>query len=89
MMKGEVEEAMEKYAPDALIVGDDEAAFALRKAYAMANGSDDGFAAWSCRKRLSIAKIVDDFELPDSNGVRQQFDVLRGEATLLNIWSST
>ena len=89
MMKGDVEGAMEKFAPDALIVGDDDAAAALRKAYAMANGSEDGYATWSCRKRLAIAKKVDDFELPDSSGARQRFDVLRGEATLLNIWSST
>jgi hypothetical protein len=89
MMKGDAEGAMDKFAPDALIVGDDDAAAALRQAYAMVNGSEDGYAAWSCRKRLAIAKTVDDFELSDSSGARHRFDVLRGEATLLNIWSST
>jgi hypothetical protein len=89
MMKGDADGAMEKFAPDALIVGNDVAAAALREAYATAKGSDDGYATWSCRKRLAIAKKTDDFELPDSSGDRHRFDALRGEVTLLNIWSST
>ncbi|MCW8985564.1 MAG: hypothetical protein OQK55_09490 [Thermoanaerobaculales bacterium] len=89
IMTGDAAGAMEKFAPDALIVGDDDAAAALRQAYAMVNESDDDFVTWSCRKRLEIAKKADDFELPDSSGARHRFTDLRGEATLLNIWSST
>ena len=89
MMKGDAEGAMEKFAPDALIVGNDEAAAALRQAYAQAFGSEDGYATWFCRKRLEIAKKTEDFELADASGARHRFDVLRGEVTLLNIWSST
>ena len=89
MMKGDADGAMEKFAPDALIARDDEAAAALRQAYAVATGSEDGFASWSCRKRLGIVKKADDFELPDSSGARHSFADLRGEVTLLNFWSST
>jgi hypothetical protein len=89
MMKGEAEGAIEKFAPDALIVGDEDVAAELRQAYAEAHGSEAGYADWACRKRLEIAKAGEDFELPDASGTRHRFDVLRGEATLLNIWSST
>jgi hypothetical protein len=89
MMKGDAEGAMEKFAPGALIERDEDVEAELRKAYAMANGSEDGYAAWSCRERLEIAKTTDDFELPDSNGARHRFADLRGEVTLLNLWSST
>jgi hypothetical protein len=89
MMNGDAEGAIEKFAPDALIVGDDEAVAAVKRAYATVNGTEDGYAAWSCRKRLEIAKKTDDFELPDANGARHRFADLMGEVTLLNIWSST
>ena len=80
---------MEKFAPDALIAANQDAVTELRQAYGEAFGSEDGLADWSCRKRLEIARVAEDFELPDASGARHRFDVLRGEATLLNIWSST
>lgn len=89
VMNHDAEGALEKFAPDALIAGNQDAVTELREAYAEAFGSEDGLADWSCRKRLEIAKIAEDFELPDASGTRHRFDVLRGEATLLNIWSST
>ena len=89
VMNGDAEGAMERFAPDALIAANQDAVTELRQAYAEAVGSEDGLAEWSCRKRLEIARVAEDFELPDSSGVRHRFDVLRGEATLLNIWSST
>jgi len=89
VMNGDAEGAIEKFAPDALIVGDDDAVAALKQAYVTVNGSEDGYRAWSCRKRLKIAKQANDFELPDANGARHRFADLRGEVTLLNLWSST
>jgi len=89
MMKGDAARAMEKFAPGALIARDEDVEAELRQAYAMANGTEDGYAAWSCRERLEIATNADDFELPDSSGARHRFAELRGEVTLLNIWSST
>lgn len=89
MMQGDAEGAMEKFALDALIGGDDDARAELKLAYAAANGSEDGYDAWASSERLRIAKVADDFELPDLNGVRHQFADLRGEVTLLNFWSPT
>ena len=89
MMQGDAEGAMEKFALDALISGNDDAVAGLKQAYVMANGSEGGYEAWSCRERLRIAKKADDFELPDLSGARHRFADLRGEVTLLNFWSPT
>jgi hypothetical protein len=89
LMNGDAEGAIERFAPDALIVRNEDAMAALKQAYATVNGSEDGYGAWSCRKRLEIAKKADDFELPDASGARHRFADLRGDVTLLNFWSST
>ena len=89
MMRGDAEGAMEKFAPDALIVGDEGVTAELKQAYVEANGSEDDFASWSCAKRLEIARTAEDFELPDFHGGRRDFADLRGEVTLLTFWSPT
>ena len=89
MMQGDAEGAIEKFALDALIAGDQDAVVELKLAYAAARGSDDGYDTWSCRERQRIAKPAADFELPDLDGARHQFADLRGEVTLLNFWSPT
>lgn len=86
---GDFAGAIEKYAPDALIMGSEEALEGLERAYAGKNGSDEGFEAFAQKLHVKIAKQVDDFELHDYQGRQHRFADLRGEVTLLSFWFPT
>jgi hypothetical protein len=81
--------AIEKFAPDALIMGNDEALEGLKKAYVGKNGGEAGFDDYTQKLHRKIAKNVDDFELPDYEGKKHRFSDLRGEVTLLSFWFPT
>ena len=89
MKQGDPDGAMEKFAVDALIAGDQDSAAEMKLAYTAAKGSEEGYDEWACQQRLQVAKQADDFELPDFDGNRFRFADLQGEVTLLNFWSPT
>ncbi len=86
---GDYKAAIDKFAPDALIAGNEDAQAGLETAYEKLNGSADGFTAYCDKLHKSITKEVDDFELPDYEGNRQKFSDLRGEVTMLTFWFPT
>lgn len=89
LMTGDYDGAIARFAPDALIMGNDEAREGLKKAYVGKNGGEAGFDAFAEKLHLEIAKTVDDFELPDYRGTKHKFSDLRGQVTLLSFWSPT
>ncbi len=89
VMKGDYGEAIRLFAPEALIMGREEAVAGLEKAYAGMNGSETGYEEYADRLHRDIAKTVDDFDLPDYEGQMRNFTDLRGEVTLLAFWFPT
>ena len=89
VMKGDYGEAVRLFAPEALIMGREEAVAGLKKAYMGMNGSETGYEEYTDRLHRDIAKTVDDFDLPDYEGQMRNFTDLRGEVTLLAFWFPT
>ena len=84
------DEATRVLAVEALYGGDDAALDALRKSFTLARGSDAGFDAYLGEARLLMARVADDFTLPDYEGTPQTFSKLRnGEVALLSFWFPT
>ena len=88
-MKGDYDRAIEKFAPEALIMRNEEALAGLEKAYAGKNGSADGFDAFAAKLHTEIAPKVVDFELPDYEGKRNKYADIKGEVTMLAFWFPT
>jgi tetratricopeptide (TPR) repeat protein len=89
VMKGDYEQAIRLFAPEALIMDREEAVEGLQEAYAGMNGSETGYETYAARLHQDIAKTVDDFNLPDYDGQMRNFAELRGEVTLLAFWFPT
>jgi len=83
------DDAIEKFAPEALIMQNEEAFAGLKKAYAIKNGGDDGFDEFVKKLHFEIAPKVKEFELPDYNGKRVKYADARGDVTLLAFWFPT
>jgi len=87
---GESIKAMELLIPSAIMGSDDEAMAALREAYAMKKGSEEGFDEWMWSERQALAKTVDTFTLADYEGNTHDFSALAdGKVTLLAFWFPT
>jgi hypothetical protein len=89
VMNGDYQAAIDKFAPDALIAGKEDAIAGLKTAYEKLNGSADGFDAFCKKIHKNITKAVDDFELPDYKGNRHRFSDLLGDVTVLAFWFPT
>jgi len=89
LMKGDYDGAIKQFAPEALIMGSEEALAGLEKAYVGKNGSDDGFDAFAGELHAKIAPTVKQFELPDYDGKRNQYADIKGDVTLLAFWFPT
>ena len=84
------DEATRVLAVEALYGGDAAALDALRKTFTLARGSDAGFDAYLEETRQRMARVADDFTLPDYEGTPHTFAQLRnGEVTLLSFWFPT
>jgi hypothetical protein len=89
VLSGDYQAAIDKFAPDALVMCNEDAMAGLKTAYEKMKGSDSGFEAYSAALHKSITRVVDDFELPDYEGNRKRFSELRGEVTMLAFWFPT
>lgn len=89
LMSGNYQAAIDKFAPEALLMNNEDALAGLKKAYQEMNGSAEGYEAYARKLHDSITKPVDDFELPDYDGNRKKLSELRGEVTLLAFWFPT
>lgn len=89
LLKGDYDAAIAQFAPEALILTNEDALAGLKEAYAKKNGNDDGFDAYANKLHFEIAPKVKDFELPDFGGKRVKYDDVRGDVTLLAFWFPT
>lgn len=89
LLTGDYDGAIERFAPDALIMGNEEALEGLKKAYVGKNGGEGEFDEYIQQLHGKIARDVDDFELPDYDGESHRFSDLRGKVTLLTFWFPT
>jgi tetratricopeptide (TPR) repeat protein len=89
MMVGDYESALERLAPDALIMGDKSALLELKDVYEKAFGTEEGFDNWTRQKHLEIAKTIDNFSLPDYEGKMHDFESLSGKVTCIAFWFPT
>ena len=89
VLSGDYQAAADKFAPDALLMGNEDALAGLHATYEKMHGTMAGFADYSRELRKSITRTVDDFELPDYDGNRKRFSELRGDVTLLAFWFPT
>jgi tetratricopeptide (TPR) repeat protein len=89
LMEGDYDGAIDRFAPEALIMGDEDALAGLKKAYVGKNGGEDGFAAFAGKLHAAVAPRVKEFELPDYQGERNEYGDIKGEVTLLAFWFPT
>jgi hypothetical protein len=89
MMKGEFRDAANRFATDALVMGNEDAQAGLKKAYAKTIGSDEGFKAYAANLHKSIAKPMKDFSLADYSGKRHEYAAIKGDVTLVAFWFPT
>jgi hypothetical protein len=89
MLAGDFEGAMDRLARDA-VFGDTNAALPLmRQAWAAVNEDDGDFDEYLWSTRQSLAKRVDDFTLPDYEGVDHTLSSFNGKVVLLAFWFPT
>jgi tetratricopeptide (TPR) repeat protein len=89
MMKGDYEGAIERFATEALVMGNEEALAGLKEAYAALRKDGSGFDAYAAKLHRNIAKAIEDFELADYEGARRRFSDLRADVTVLAFWFPT
>ena len=87
--KGDFEAAIERFATNGLIMGNEEALAGLKEAYVGIHGSEAGFEAYSDELHRSVSRPIDDFEMADYEGNRHRFSDIRGDVTLLTLWFPT
>jgi tetratricopeptide (TPR) repeat protein len=86
---GDYSQALERIAPDAVMLGGEEAMELLKKAYIGKHGSEAGLEEYLWNKRVGLARPVDDFTLPDFDGKEHKFSDLKGKVTILSFWFPT
>jgi len=91
LMAGDYAGAIEKFAPEALIMRNEDALAGMKEAYAKKNGGGDrdGFDDYLQKLHVKIAPKVKDFALPTYDGKRVKYADARGEVTLLAFWFPT
>jgi hypothetical protein len=89
-MAGRTDEAERPLVVAALYGRDQAAEATLRERFPGGAAGDTAFAAYLDDARLRMARVADDFTLPDYQGTPQTFSRLRnGEVTLLAFWFPT
>jgi hypothetical protein len=89
LMKKDHDGAIEMFAVEALIMGDEDAMEGLKRAYVGKKGNESEFDKYAKRLHRKIAKPVDGFELPKYDGSRVTYANMRGDVTLLAFWFPT
>lgn len=89
LMKGDYDAALERFAPEALIMGDEAALEGFKKAYVGKHGKEEGFEKFARKMHVEIAPKVKGWELPDYGGARVKFADIKGGVTLLAFWFPT
>ncbi len=87
--QGEAERALELLGPTAVLGDNDEAFEAYRDAYIAVHEDDAGFEDFLWSARQNLAKVVDDFELPDYEGALNRLGETRGKVVFLSFWFPT
>ncbi len=89
LAQGDAEQALELLGPTA-VLGDNDGAFeAYRDAYIAVHGDEAGFGDFLWSARENLAKVVDDFELPDYQGALNRLGDTRGKVVFLSFWFPT
>ena len=89
LAQGDAEKAMELLGPTAVLGDDDEAFDAFREAYIAVHEGETGFEDFVWSTRQALAKMVDNFELPDYQGAIHNLGDTRGKVVLLSFWFPT
>ena len=89
MAQGRWKEAFDRLAPDALIMGDEEALAALETCYRRLGGEEGGFDSYAGVRHRELAKKLDDFTLPGFSGGEHRLQDLKGTLTLISFWHPT
>lgn len=87
---GQVAQALETLAPEAVFGESEEAVNVFREAFLASGGDPSRFDAFLAAERVRLARPAVDFTLPDYQGVPHTFSALRnGEVALLAFWFPT
>ncbi len=87
--QGDAERALELLGPNAVLGDNDDAMAAYRKAYIAVHEDEAGFEDFLWSARQDLAKVVDDFELPDYEGALNRLSDTRGKVVFLSFWFPT
>ena len=87
--QGDAERALELLGPTAVLGDNDEAFEAYREAYIAVHEDEAGFEDFLWSARQDLAKVVDDFELPDYEGAINRLGDTRGKVVFLSFWFPT
>lgn len=87
--QGDAERALELLGPNAVLGDNDDAMAAYREAYIAVHEDDAGFEDFLWSARQDLAKVVDDFELPDYEGALNRLSDTRGKVVFLSFWFPT
>jgi tetratricopeptide (TPR) repeat protein len=90
LASGDAEGAIELLTPAAVLASDEDAAEALREAFAATGRNEAEFNDFVWSERLRLARTIDDFTLTDYDGASHDFSALSdGRVTLLAFWFPT
>ncbi len=89
LAQGDAERALELLGPTAVLGDNDEALEAYRNAYISVHEDEAGFEDFLWSARQDLAKVVDDFELPDYEGILRKLGDTRGNVVFLSFWFPT
>ena len=87
--QGDAERALELLGPTAVLGDNDKAFDAYREAYVAVHEDGSGFDDFLWSARQDLAKVVDDFELPDYEGALNHLGDARGKVVFLSFWFPT
>ncbi len=87
--QGDPERALELLGPNAVLGDNEEALNAYRRAFIEVHDGEAGFEDFLWSARQELAKVVDDFELPDYEGKLHTFGDTRGKVVFLSFWFPT
>ncbi len=90
LLTGRADAALQVLVPEVVFGDDADAAAACRAAFIATRGSQAGYDDFLAAERVRMARMVDDFELPDYAGTKHRFsDFAKGKVTLLAFWFPT